>query len=243
MAERPRRNMSFDLLAPHYRWLEIILAGEKLHRCRTAFLDEIPAAQNILLLGEGHGRCLIECRRRFPNARITCVDASAAMLTQARRQLLRHNLKTDRVEFIHADVLDWTPGDGNYDLVSTNFFLDCFRADQIQQLVTQVTSLTRPNANWLSADFQNAATGWQRLRSRIILWSMYRFFRVATRLPAQQLVTPDSFLEQAGFHLHRRTESEWHLLHSDWWIRTPAIAGSLEQHGDYKTKRQLPKAN
>ena len=44
--------MSFDLLAPHYRWMEFILAGEKLQRCRTAFLDELPAARNILLVGE-----------------------------------------------------------------------------------------------------------------------------------------------------------------------------------------------
>lgn len=213
--------MSFDLLAPHYRWMEIILAGEKLQRCRTAFLDDIPAAQNILLLGEGHGRGLIECRRRFPNARITCVDASAAMLTQARRQLLRHNLETARVEFIHADVLDWMPGDGNYDLVSTNFFLDCFRAEQLEQIISRLATAMSPDANWLIADFQNAATGWKRLRSRIILWSMYRFFRVATGLPAKQLVAPDPFLERAGFQLHQRTESEWHLLHSDWWMRTP----------------------
>src|SRR5439155_22241467 len=34
--------MSFDTLAPHYRWMEFILAGKKLQRCRTAFLDEIP---------------------------------------------------------------------------------------------------------------------------------------------------------------------------------------------------------
>lgn len=210
--------MSFDLLAPHYRWMEVILAGEKLQRCRTAFLDDIPAAQNILLLGEGHGRGLIECRRRFPKARITCVDASAAMLTQARRQLLRHNLETTRVEFIHADVLDWTPDDGNYDLVSTNFFLDCFRAEQLEQIIPRLTTAMSPDANWLIADFQNAATGWKRLRSGVILWSMYQFFRMATGLPAKQLVSPDPFLERAGFQLHRRMESEWQLLHSDWWI-------------------------
>src|SRR5712671_6722984 len=56
--------VNFDVLARHYRWMELVLAGEKLQRCRTAFLGEIPAARNILLLGEGHGRCLVECCRR-----------------------------------------------------------------------------------------------------------------------------------------------------------------------------------
>lgn len=118
-------------------------------------------------------------------------------------------------------MLDWTPGDGNYDLVSTNFFLDCFRAEQLEQIFFRLATAMSPDANWLIADFQNAATGWKRLRSRVILLSMYRFFRMATGLPAKQLVSPDPFLERAGFQLHRRTESEWRLLHSDWWIRTP----------------------
>jgi len=42
---------------------------------------------------------------------------------------------------------------------------------------------------------------------------------VMTRLPAKQLTPPDPFLERAGFTLHRRNESEWGLLHSDWWKR------------------------
>ena len=30
---------SFDLLAPHYRWMEFVLAGRKLQECRTVFLQ------------------------------------------------------------------------------------------------------------------------------------------------------------------------------------------------------------
>jgi ubiquinone/menaquinone biosynthesis C-methylase UbiE len=211
--------MSFDLLAPHYRWMEFILAGEKLQRCRTAFLEELPLARNILLVGEGHGRCLIECRRRFPTAQITCVDASEPMLVQARRQLTRHHPETIRVSFIHADVLNWTPTGADYDLIVTNFFFDCFRADQLEQIIARIAAATSPDANWLIADFQTAPAGWQRIRSRIILWTMYAFFRATTRLPARRLTAPDSYLERAGFARHRHTETEWGLLHSAWWKR------------------------
>lgn len=211
--------MSFDLLAPHYRWMEFILAGEKLQRCRTAFLDQIPIPKNILLLGEGHGRCLTECRRRFPAARITCVDASAAMLAQAQMQLAKHQLEPAKVKYIQADALDWTPIGGPFDLVITNFFLDCFRADQLEVLIFKLAANTTPEASWLVADFQMASSGWARRRSRLILWSMYVFFRVVTRLPAGKLTPPDAGLERAGFRLRDRTESEWGLLHSDWWSR------------------------
>ena len=209
--------MSFDTLAPHYRWMEFILAGEKLQRCRTAFLDEIPAAQNILLLGEGHGRCLVECCRRFPNARITCVDASEKMLVQARRQFKKRNLEA-KVEFVHADILNWKPPANDFDLIVTNFFLDCFRAEQLEQIILKISAALAPNANWLIADFQLASSGLKRWRSQLVLASMYLFFRTITHLPACKLTSPDLFLERAGFRLHRRTESEWGLLHSDWWI-------------------------
>lgn len=209
--------MSFDTLAPHYRWMEAILAGGKLHHCRTRFLDDIPSAQNILLMGEGHGRSLVEYRRRFPHAHITCVDASSQMLDQARRHLTRHHLTAERIEFIHADALQWSPAPATHDLIVTNFFLDCFRAEQLERIITRLAPAATPKANWLLADFQVPRAGWKRLRSRLIIGSLYTFFRVLTRLPAQQLTPPAPFLERAGFTLHRRSETEWGLLHSDWW--------------------------
>jgi ubiquinone/menaquinone biosynthesis C-methylase UbiE len=210
--------MSFDLLAPVYRWLEIICAGEKMHRCRTAFLDEIPPPEKILLLGEGHGRALAECRRRFDAAQITCVDASEKMLYQARRQLQRENLDAYRVEWIQADILAWSPPAKTYDLIVTNFFFDCFRPDQLAQMIPRIASGATPDANWLLADFQIPAAGLKRFRARLILRLLYIFFRLTTCLSASSITKPGPFLRNAGFTLHRRRESEWDLLHTDWWI-------------------------
>ena len=209
--------MNFDRLAPYYRWMEFILAGGKMQRCRTAFLSQIPTPKNVLLLGEGHGRSLVECRRTFANAKITCADASADMLIQARRQLSRYNLKTNQVEFIHVDALNWAPPPHRYDLVVTNFFLNCFRPDQLESIISKVAASATPDASWLLADFKIPDLGWRCFRSRLILWLLYRFFRATTRLPAHKLTKPDSLLEKAGFTLQRRIESEWGLLHSDWW--------------------------
>jgi ubiquinone/menaquinone biosynthesis C-methylase UbiE len=224
--------MSFDLLAPYYRGMEFICAGEKMQRCRTRFLDEIPAAHSILLLGEGHGRGLHECAWRFASAAITCVDASQKMLKQSRRHLARYDLANARVQFIHADVLNWTPPRQNYDLIVTNFFLDCFQPEQLEQIVQNIATITAPNASWLISDFQNAPAGLSRLRSRMILWILYRFFRATTRLPAKELTAPDPFLERAGFRLHRRVESDWNLLRSDWWQRPPIISTQPNRSAD-----------
>lgn len=211
--------MSFDILAPHYRWMEAVLAGEKLQRCRAAFLPQISRAENILLLGEGHGRALVECRRRFPSANVTCIDASQRMLVEARRRLDCHNLYDTNTQFVHADVFAWQPPSGGYDLIVTNFFLDCFRADQLEILVKKIGASATSDANWLLADFQIPSSGFGRIRSRVIIWSMYVFFRVITRLPARRLTAPDPYLKNTGFKLHQRTDAEWGLLHSDWWKR------------------------
>lgn len=161
--------MSFDAIAPHYRWMEFILAGGKLQRCRTVFLDHIPVPRNVLLVGEGHGRCIVECRRRLPKARITCLDASAQMLVQTRRRLEVWRLGERQVEFVHADVLEWKPTADAYDLIITNFFLDCFGAEQLEHVVSRLSVAAMADANWLVSDSQIPSAGLKRIRARLIL--------------------------------------------------------------------------
>ena len=42
--------MSFDRLAPHYSWMERVLAGRELHKCRTAFLETTRGARSFAQL-------------------------------------------------------------------------------------------------------------------------------------------------------------------------------------------------
>jgi ubiquinone/menaquinone biosynthesis C-methylase UbiE len=212
----------FDLLAPHYRWMEFLLAGSKLQRCRTAFLPAVPAPRQILLLGEGNGRFLTELLRLHPRAQITCLDASDKMLARARARLKRKGFDTTDVTFIHADVLDWFPASGaQFDLIVSHYFLDCFRADQLDQFLPRLAGLAAPGAHWLIADFHEPKTGWFAWRARIILRSMYLFFQNFTRLPAGGLTPVDPLLARHGFTLRERHLSEWGLLHTDLWQLGP----------------------
>src|SRR6516165_7224162 len=186
--------MSFDRLAPHYRWMECVLAGNKLQRCRTAFLSQVKNARNILILGEGNGRFLVECRYGLGEARITCVDASARMLQLARDRLSARRLSPSGISFVHADALAWDPPRQTFDLVVTHFFLDCFQPDQITQLLTRISTASCGSAAWLLADFQVPQNSFWRYRAQAIHWLMYTFFRMFTRLPARRLTDPDPFL-------------------------------------------------
>ncbi|HEX4263858.1 MAG TPA: class I SAM-dependent methyltransferase [Verrucomicrobiae bacterium] len=209
--------MSFNLLAPHYRWIEFVSAGDKLQQCRTALLGRVAKSKRILILGEGNGRFILECRRKLPTAKITCVDASARMLSLARRRLVGQGVSCEEINFICADALAWTPPEREFDLIVTHFFLDCFRREQVEALIAKLARAAAPGANWLLADFQVAPGGLSRHRSRVILWMLYRFFRITTQLPGAELIPPDDFLQRNGFELKKRQVYDWGLLHSDWW--------------------------
>ena len=206
--------MSFDRLAPFYRAMEFFTAGGKLQRCRMAFLGEIPVPRKILLAGEGHGRFLPECVRRFPEAEIVMVDISARML-----EIARSKVDSGRVKFVHSDFLEWDGPCGEFDLIVTNFFLDCFSEDQLATVVSKLGKSATPEAQWLLADFEIAPTPLAGLRSRVILAMLYAFFRIVTGLKARSLVAPNEYLEKSGFTLHRRLTHDWGLLKSEWWRR------------------------
>ena len=208
--------MQCDRLAPFYRTMEFLSAGRKLQRCRMEFLGKIPTPRAILLAGEGHGRFLPECARQFPTARITVIDSSARML-----EIARSKTDSDRIEYIHADLLEWDGTPGAFDLIVTNFFLDCFGSDELAAVVLKLATLATPSADWLLADFEIPPNGPARLRGRLIIGLLYQFFGIATGLQTRTLVPPDDYLAIAGFTRHRRRNYDWDLLKSEWWRREP----------------------
>jgi ubiquinone/menaquinone biosynthesis C-methylase UbiE len=216
---RPSQTAQFDRIAGYYDWMETLLAGRKLERCRNAFWDEIPFLENALLVGEGHGKFLASLLQRDPGVRVTCVDASSRMLEIARQRLISAALPADRVEFIRAELPAWNPPAGRYDLLATHFFLDCFPGEELAGVVNCLREAARPGAYWLVSDFQIPGTGLRRLRARIIHRLMYGFFRVVTKLPASALVAPQPFLRQNGFVRVRRAEFDWGLLCAELWKR------------------------
>lgn len=210
--------MSFDTLAPYYRSMEFVMAGGVLQRCRTSYLTETINSRRALLLGEGPGRFLVELLRANPRVQVTCVERSPRMIEEARRRLGESEL--DRVKFVPADALTWQPPHNTFDLVVTNFFLDCFRPEEIESLVTKIGVSATKDARWLLADFCEPETGWRKWRAKAVLALMYAFFRLATGLSASRLTPPDGFLRTGGFQLSARRLANFGLAHADLWQRS-----------------------
>lgn len=208
----------FDLLAPHYHWMECVVAGSLLQRSRMDFLGDA-RPREVLLAGEGHGRFLGPLVATFPEALVTYVDASAAMIEVAKRRLAKRGDSARRVTWIHASLPVWEASAGRYNLVVTNFFLDCFGGEELRNVVAVLARACSPQAAWIMTDFHIPSSGLLRIRAKAALWLMYRFFRVVTQLKACQLEDPAPWISQAGFSLRSERFRNGRFIRSQLWER------------------------
>lgn len=206
--------MSFDRLAPGYDWMEKVLAGKKLHACRTAYLNDLNVP-TLLLLGEGHGQFLRELLKCPGPRSIVCLDSSSGMLAVAKRKIG----SDPRVKFQVEDVFSFTPAHP-FHAVTTHFFLDCFTREQHDVLLPRIHSWLLPGGLWHIADFQVPRPWFRCVRAKLVLAMAYAFFRVATRLPARRIIPPQPTLQSLGMALLDRHEFNFGLLYSELWQKS-----------------------
>ncbi len=211
---------TFDLLAPLYRWLEWGTYGGLLQWCRTAQLGALTECRRALVVGDGDGRFLAALLRANRAIVADSLDASGGMIAQARREVARVPGGLPRVRFIVGDVrTDPLPGSG-YDLVVTNFLLDCFPADELAQVVRRLSTVAGPASHWAVADFAEPEHGWKRIPASLALAGMYAFFRHVTHISASELIDPAPALREAGFVPISQRKRLGGFLMSTIWQRT-----------------------
>lgn len=161
------------------------------------------------------------CAAAWPDCEFTVLDSSYGMLDQARQRSARVS-KSVPVNFIAADAREWSGPLGRFDVVVTNFFLDCFAPGDLNRVVGNLSAVAAPNATWLVSDFRLPVPGWRRWRAKFVLSLAYGFFRVVTDISARRITPPDEVLRAAGFVLQRRESFNFGLLYADSWQR-PAL--------------------
>ena len=206
--------MSFDRVAPHYRWLETVAFGKQLQQARVAFVGEIGRPHRVLIVGEGNGRFLAELLRVHPCLQVDCIEASTRMIALAHREL-----EESRVNFIQADIQATLLPAQHYDVIVTHFFLDCFVEKTLAMVIAKLANAATPQARWLVADFCEPGKGWRRLRARFLIAMMYSFFRAIAGIEARRLVDYRPFLRAQGFVLTEATLSPNEMIRSELWRR------------------------
>lgn len=212
----------FDRLAPLYATLEAVSFGGLLQWCRTALLADVADARRVLILGEGDGRYLAAFLAANPAATVEVIDGSPAMVALARR---RAGAAAGRVTWHVADARHFDPPGPPYDLIVTNFFLDCFEAGELGSLVAKFAGSLAPGGLWVVGDFRVPPGRLRGPLARLALAGMYAFFKLTTRLPAGRLADPHPPLRAAGLVLVRERCRLGGFLTASLWRAAPPSAG------------------
>jgi SAM-dependent methyltransferase len=211
--------MNCDFIAPYYEIVERLCFGRRLERARLEFLAETKCARRALVCGGGDGRFLFRLLQSNPRVQVDFVDLSAKMIELARERVARrdsHNLA--RVTFHIADITKFVAF-GEYDLIATNFFLDCFSNTENDYVIGKLSALATPDAIWLLSDFRESSGGIGKLWTRGVTQALYTAFRVTTGLRVNRLPDYAAALGRAGYQAQRERQFCAGLLYSSVWRR------------------------
>jgi ubiquinone/menaquinone biosynthesis C-methylase UbiE len=197
-----------------YRWLEYLSFGPCLARCRKAQLPHLTGARRALLLGDGDGRFLLQLLEVNPGLHADVVDSSRSMLTVLKRRV-RHYVG-ENIRLHLADALQWEPS-GNYDLIVSHFFLDCFFPHQLEQLFDRVLPHAQPGAHWVVSEFAVPRNPLTAFLARGIIASLYRAFGLLTGLQVRSLPDYANSMRRRGLVLRHERRFAAGLLRSELW--------------------------
>ncbi len=177
----------FNFIAPFYTFLSRLIFGKNLDAAQLFYLDQIKPDDHILILGGGSGSLLQSLLTRNPKLRIDYIDISSNMLELA-KQKAQH---TSTINFILGTERNIPKS--TYSVVITNFYLDMFTDNSLNRIINTIKVSLSKNATWLAVDFVSEKW-WQK----VLLWIMYRFFKIVTGIEARQLPNWTSSLLDEG---------------------------------------------
>jgi ubiquinone/menaquinone biosynthesis C-methylase UbiE len=176
----------FDRLAPIYDLLARIVIGKGIRTSQLHFLTHLQEKRALLILGGGTGWILPFIFKLNPTLHIDYIELSKKMIGKAKR-----NARADqRIRFIEGTEATIS---GKYDCIITNFYLDLFTSDELYGVVRKIKSNLQPNSCWVATDFVS-----DRKWHCIMLWIMYRFFKMTTGLKTLSLPNWEESMKQAG---------------------------------------------
>ena len=180
--------MGFDRIATYYDALARLVFGKSLQKAQTCFLNYIPPGSNVLVLGGGTGWWLNEFLRLNPTCKIVYIDESSEMIRLAKK----FTNNDQRIVFVQG-TQDSIPERSKFDVVILFCFLDLFTEKQLPDMFRKIMGSMNSNSHWLVTDFINRSW-WHSL----LLFVMYRFFKLTTGLKNQRLPDWQEAMHQTG---------------------------------------------
>ena len=200
------KNDGFDSVAPFYEKLSRLVFGNTLFQAQLTFINDIPDSAAVLIIGGGNGAFLKKLLETKPRLIITYVEASKKMLVLSQK-IVGEN---PNVQWIHGTQND-VPDKG-YEIIITHFLLDLFSEGSLNELIPQLKHVLNKNGSWLITDFRQSPSS--KLPSRILLWLMYRFFRITCNIEASVLPEIWRVLKENNLKLEKAQGYYFNMVYS-----------------------------
>lgn len=189
-----KKNPDFSRLSKLYDLLGLLVFQGSLHKSQIYFLEKLPEAENVLILGGGTGKFLADLVKSGKAKKITYVDISPGMIARAEAKVEKLNAC---VEFICGGA-DSIPA-GRYDLICTHYFLDCFDETELKELSGLLKSHLTENGVWHFTDFYLDEKA-SFFRTGLLSF-LYFFFRLTCGLKVKELADFRKIFSEAGLKL------------------------------------------
>ena len=164
--------------------------------------NELENARNILLLGDGNGRFSTHLLSKYPHVKLTSLDASEAMLKQARKRRRKTQLHEDRIFNIHQNILKWDAPRAKFDAVVAQFFFDGFSSADISAISQLIYKSLQPDGRLLVSEFHIPSdTRIGNWRARFTIGFLYSVFGLLTGLKIRTLADHKTELTANGFNM------------------------------------------
>lgn len=193
-----KRGRGFDRLAGLYDGMVRLVYGKSLKKAQLEALNYIPKGRTVLIIGGGTGWFLKELLLHCQPRKVLYVDLSEKMLIKSREAIakLPETLK-DRVFFVQGGVekLSDLP---QHEVLVTHFFLDLWQ-ERLERVGDALEGILAAEGIWSQVDFFIPKSGWKRWRAKVLIWLMYRFFRICCKIEARKLPDFEAFFEERGY--------------------------------------------
>lgn len=151
--QKQRNIDGFNRIAPFYNIASVISSFNKIHKSQTWLLSKQMKFSNVLIMGGGDGKFLLEAMKQGLSEQYYYIDISDAMIKLAKSKIEKHlSLSLSSVIFICGSYQE-IPENEKFDLIITSYFLDCFSDKELSLVVATLYSKLTIDGTWFFTDF------------------------------------------------------------------------------------------
>ena len=225
------KDRGFDRIARVYDWLAWMVFGGRTRKAQQIYIHRIPRKAKVLILGGGTGWLAKKILKKRPDIHIIYVEASPRMIKIAQNKLKNFKRNIDYRLGNERRLIEMEP----VDVVITPFILDVFDEKRLKDVFWLLDQALIPGGTWIFTDFV-IPHGRGRNFARVLIWAMYRFFRIICGIPGKKLLDFERYFRYYKYQCMDDELFFLNMIQAQWLVKPLENALSLDAPAEKKVR-------